>query len=259
MATEQMTHRPYIDKLPRLACVLILGVSLTACTYWWRAYQVYLQMNEFDRYFSVEAGEQFTLNFKEPVLYSQDFVLLSNLYPSEDYPTAEGRKTRYWFRKVDAEGKTMQPEIKFYSEMDFNKDKRLTAWSFSSLFLEIAPPQFLEVSLRSIGSGHIDQEKRQLRADIEKVGKITAGLPVQRRVLEKLGEPLAVKEEAGQDIFIYHFLLDTPRIEPGYKDNALNEVKLSFDKNTHELFKMAGNFAGLKVSIDYRDFQKARN
>jgi len=249
-----MTRRPYIDTLPRLLFLLVLVASLSACTYWWRAYQVYLQMNEFDRYFSVVAGDKFTLNFKKPVMYSQDFVALSNLYPSEDNPTAEGRKTRYWFRKVDAEGKTLQPEIRFYSEMDFNYDKRLTAWSFSSLFLEIAPPRFLEVSLRSIGGGHIDQEKRQLKADTEKVGKINAELPNQHRILEKLGDPLAVKEEEGHDIFIYHFLLDTPRIEPGHEGNALNEVTLSFDKNTHKLFKMAGNFAGLKVSIDYRDF-----
>jgi len=251
-----MTRRPYIDKLPRFFFLLILLASLSACTYWWRAYQVYLQMNEFDRYFSVEAGDKFTLKFKKPVMYSQDFVSLSHLYPSEDNPTAEGRRTRYWFRKVDADGNTIQPEIKFYSEMDFNNEKCLTAWSFSSLFLEIAPPQFLEVSLRSIGGGHIDKEKRQLQADTEKVGKITAELPDKSRVVAKLGDPLEIKEEEGQDIFIYHFLLDTPRIEPGYENNALNEVKLSFDKTTHELFKMAGNFAGLKVSIDYRDFKK---
>lgn len=253
-----MTHQPFISKFLRICALLALCASLPACTYWWRAYQVYLQMNQFDRYFSVDASDKFTLNFKEPILYSQDFVSLANLYPTEDNPTAEGRQTRYWFRKVDAEGHTIQPEIKFYSELDFNQEKRLTAWSFSALFLEIAPPQFLEVSLRSIGGADIDKEKRQLKADTDKVGKILAELPKKERVLAKLGKPLEIKQEDGQEIYIYHFLLDTPRIEPGYEDNVLNKVKLSFDKTTQELFKMAGNFAGLKVSIDYRDFQKAR-
>jgi len=236
----------------------VLAGSLSGCLYWWRAYEVYLQMNNFDRYFSVETDDQFTLHFREPVLYNSDFIDLANLYPTEDNPTPEGRQTRYWFRKVNADNQTTQPEIKFYSEMDFNKDKRLTAWSFSSLFLEIAPPQFLEVSLRSIGGANIDKEKRQLKADTEHVDKIVAELPKKQRILEKLGNPFAIKEEADKEIYIYHFLLDTPRIEKGYEANALNEVKLSFDKHTDELFSMAGNFAGLKVSIDYRKFLSAK-
>ncbi len=253
-----MTQQPCIKKFGRFFFLLLLLTGLTACGHWWRAYQVYQQMRQFDRYFSVESGAKFTLNFKEPLLYSSDFVALSKLYPSEDQPTRNGRQTRYWFRKVDAAGHAVLPEIKFFSELNFNQEQRLTAWSFSALFLEIAPPQFLEVSLRSLGGGHIDQEKRQLKADTEKIGKIIAQLPDQGRILEKLGAPLQIKHEPGQEIYLYRFLLDTPRIEPGHENNALNEVTLSFDKNTHELFKMAGNFAGLKVSIDYRDFQKAR-
>jgi hypothetical protein len=53
------------------------------------------------------------------------------------------------------------------------------------------------------------------------------------------------------------FLLDTPRIEKGYEDNAVSEVKLTFAKNTQALIIMAGKFAGLKVSIDYRKFLQA--
>lgn len=252
-----MNRQLFINKTLRLVALLALVTGLSGCLYWWRAYEVYLQMNEFDRYFSVETGDQFTLHFKEPVLYNSDFVALANLYPSEDNPTSEGRQTRYWFRKVDANNQTTQPEIKFYSEMAFNKDKRLTAWSFSSLFLEIAPPRFLEVSLRSIGGADIDKEKRQLKADTDKIGKVIAELPKKQRVLAKLGNPLEIKDEADKEIYIYHFLLDTPRIEKGYEANALNEVKLSFDKDTDELFNMAGNFAGLKVSIDYRKFLTA--
>ncbi len=34
----------------------------------------------------------------------------------------------------------------------------------------------------------------------------------------------------------------------------MNEVKISFDKKTQELVRMAGRFAGLKVAINYRKF-----
>ena len=43
----------------------------------------------------------------------------------------------------------------------------LTRWSFSSLFLEIAPPAFIEVSLRSLGQAKINQGKKQLKTNTD--------------------------------------------------------------------------------------------
>lgn len=239
----------------RAISILVLAASLSGCMHWIRAYQTYLQMNEFDRYFNIAVTDDFTLQFKEPKLYSEDFVSLAKLYATEDTPIADGgRHWRYWFRKVDKNQQPIKPEVKFYSDLRFNTEKKLIAWSFSSLFLEIAPPKFLEVSLRSIAGAKIDKDKKQLKANSDLLNKISADLPQKAAVLAKLGEPIEIKHEENQDIYIYHFLLETYRIEKGYEDRALNEVKLSFDKSTQELFNMAGNFAGLKVSIDYRKF-----
>jgi hypothetical protein len=135
----------------RVLCLLAVAGSLSGCIYWIRAYQTYLQMSEFDRYFNTVTTDEFTLQFKEPILFSKDFVSLSKLHASEDDLTLEGRRWRYWFRKVDANNKLIIPEIKFYSDLNFNKEGKIIAWSFSSLFLQIAPPKFLEVSLRSLG------------------------------------------------------------------------------------------------------------
>ncbi len=238
----------------RVIALLLLALSLTGCAYWWRAYQTYLQMNEFDRYFQVEAADDFTLQFKKPIMYSSDFVSLAKLYPTENNPAKDGRRWRYWFRKVDGNKKLIVPEIKFYSELSFNKEDRITAWSFSSLFLQIAPPEFLEVSLRSIGGAEINKEKMQLKAKTELLDKITAELPKKSAVLAQLGKPLEIKQEKKFEVYVYHFLLDTNNIKEGYEDRALSEVKLSFDKTTQELVKMAGRFAGLKISINYRKF-----
>ena len=243
-----------IKRVLRVICLLLLAGSLSGCMYWIRAYQTYLQMGEFDRYFTVVSADEFTLQFKEPILYSKDFVSLSRLYASEDIPTPEGRRWRYWFRKVDANNKLIVPEIHFYSDLNFNKEGKLTAWSFSSLFLQIAPPKFLEVSLRSIGGAEIDKEKQQLRANSKLLAKISNDLPKKPVVLAQLGEPLEIKDEGDTELYMYHFLLETPHIEKGYEDRALNEVTIRFDKKTQELIGMSGRFAGLKVSIDYRNF-----
>lgn len=222
--------------------------------HWIRAYQTYLQMSDFDRYFSVSSNDNFTLHFNEPILYSKDFVALARLFASEDDPSPEGRRWRYWFRKVDANNKLVVPEIKFYSDLNFNKENRITDWSFSSLFLQIAPPKFLEVSLRSIGGAEIDKEKQQLRANSQMLEKISEALPKKQTVLKHLGRPLAIKDEGDTEIYQYHFLLATNNIEKGYEDRAISDVQLSFDKKTEELIRMSGRFAGLKVSINYRKF-----
>jgi len=243
-----------IKRFFRVLCLLVLAGALSGCIYWIRAYQTYLQMDEFDRYFNTVTTDEFTLQFKEPILYSKDFVSLSRLYASEDVPTIEGRCWRYWFRKVDANNKLIVPEVKFYSDLNFNKEGRIIAWSFSSLFLQIAPPKFLEVSLRSIGGAEIDKEKKQLRANGKHIDKISEDLPKKSAVLAQLGEPLEIKDEGDVEVYMYHFLLETHHIEKGYEDRALSEVKISFDKKTGELIRMTGRFAGLKVSINYRKF-----
>lgn len=238
-----------------LGLSIALGM-LSGCLYWLHAYRAYLQMSEFDRYFSVNVGESFTLHFKEPTLYSDDFLALSKLYPSDNQAVGQGRRWRYWFRKIDQNQKIIQPEVRFYSDMLFNADQQLTDWSFSALFLQIAPPAFLEVSLRSIGGAAIDETKKQLQANSGQVEKIDAELPDKAHIVAHLGAPIAIRDESDHEVYEYRFLLDTPRIEQGYESNAVNEVKLSFDKKNQQLFNMAGNFAGLKVSIDYRKFLK---
>jgi hypothetical protein len=243
-----------ISQTLRILGLLVLAGSLTGCIYWIRAYQTYLQMDEFDRYFKVVVKDDFTLHFKEPILYSEDFVSLARLRSSQEFPTAEGKRWRYWFRKLDKRNKIVKPEIKFYSDLTFNKYDRIIAWSFSPLFLEIAPPKFLEVSLRSLGGAEINKDKMQLRANTDLIDKISAVLPKKQDVVAKLGEPIRIDDDKDQEIYLYRFRLQTHDIEKGYEDRALSEVRLSFDKSTQELTRMAGRFAGLKISINYRKF-----
>jgi hypothetical protein len=242
----------------RLIGLLIVALSLSGCIYWVRAYQTYLQMGDFDQYFSFSVNKDgdFTLHFKEPILFSEDFVSLSKLYSSEDIPIKDGgRRWRYWFRKLDAKEQIIKPEIKFYSDLYFNQEKKITAWSFSSLFLQIAPQKFLEASLRAIGGGKIDKEKRQLRANTEGLEKVSDQLPKKAAVIAQLGEPLKIVDELTREVYEYRFLLETHGVEKGYEDRIFNDVKITFDKKTQELIRMSGRFAGLKAAINYRKLQ----
>ena len=98
------------------------------------------------------------------------------------------------------------------------------------------------------------EEKKQLKAKAELAEKIAADLPKKAAVVKQLGEPLEIIDEEKLQIYRYMFKLDAKNIEEGYEDRTISEVKLMFDKNTTELVKMSGRFAGLKISINYRDF-----
>jgi len=235
-----------------IACVL---ATMSGCVEWFHAYQTYLQMEEFDRYFSVTANDDFTVHFKQPRLLSDDFVALAKLRASNEEQTLSGKRWRYWFRKIDQSNQLVEPEISFYCDLAFDKEDKITDWSFSKLFLQIAPPEFLEASFRSLGGAEINEGKKQLRAKAELAGKVAADLPKKAVVIQRLGEPLEIEDQEKQEIYKYQFRLDAREIEEGYEDRALNEVRLTFDKSTQELVKMSGRFAGLKISINYRDFQ----
>ena len=243
----------------RRILIICLISSLTGCFYWVRAYQTYLQMDEFDKHFTITAGNEFQLNFNDPKLYNDDFVSLSKLQPSDKSTIESGEIWHYWFRKVDLQGNTVKPEVKFYFDLRFNEQEMLTQWVFSQLFLQIAPAEFLEISIRSIAGAEINQGKRQLKANTDLIEKIEADLPQKAQVLTQLGEPLAIEHEDDKDVYLYHFKLESQDIEEGYEDRALSVVKLSFDKRTDELIKMSGRFIGLKISINYQKFVKNKS
>lgn len=241
-----------------LRLLLIFGLlgTMTGCLEWLRAYQTYLQMDEFDRYFAVVSKDDFTVHFKEPKLLSEDFVALAKLHPSSEETTADGKRWRYWFRKIDKDSKLVAPEISFYLDLAFDKQDKIRDWTFSNLFLQIAPPEFLEASFRSLGGAEINEDKKQMKAKVEQADKIAAHLPKKAVVIKQLGEPLEIADEEKQEVYLYNFRLDARDIEEGYEDRTLSEVRLMFDKATSELIKMSGRFAGLKISINYRDYQE---
>lgn len=234
--------------------LLVMISSLTGCFTWIRAYKTYLQMNDFDKHFSVTVNNGFNWHFKDPILYSKDFTSLSKIHPTSSVLFNPGKSLRYVFRKIDDKGVIIKPETQFRFDLDFNADDKLTRWTFSPLFLEMAPAEFLEISIRSIGGAKINKETRQLKADTNNIKKISVSLPQKAHVLSQLGEPLSIEEGMDNDIYHFHFLLDTQKVEKGYEERALSIVKLTFDKVTNELIKMAGRFAGLKISINYQKY-----
>ena len=83
-----------LNRFFRLFLAFVLLSSMTGCLHWLHAYQTYLQMDEFDRYFAVTSKEDCTVHFKKPKLFSEDFVSLAKLHASTEEKTADGKRWR---------------------------------------------------------------------------------------------------------------------------------------------------------------------
>ena len=237
----------------RFLCLIIVVSHLSGCVYW-RLYQTKLQMEDFDEKFAIVVADDFNLQFKDPLIYSSDFLELAKLQPTEKQTHNDNYRWRYIFRKIDKENRTIEPKINFHWDLTFNNSDRLVSWSLSSLFIKIAPPVILEVFLRSLSDADIDAFNYRVNVDVDSSEKITARLHKQEDVLLQLGQPLHrySKAKDNTEVYVYRFILDSPEIEEGYEERAVTKLKLYFDRYTRELVRMSGRYAGLKISINYR-------
>lgn len=241
----------------RAATLFPLLTLLSGCV-WLRLLDTQQQIAEFDRHFYVESGEHFVLHFLHPKLYSADFVTLSGLKPSLVSPLTEGQRWRLKFRKITPPGAAAAgPDAGLTFDLTFNPADLLVRWDFPPEFLAIAPAEFLEASLRSLGRAKVNEGKRQLSADASTLPKLAAALPEMAQVTRTLGDPLEVENRPDGRLYVYRYLLDGKAVEPEYEKNREAVAKLLFDPTTRRLLKMSGRFAGLKISIDYRRFSEA--
>ncbi len=237
-----------MNRLLRLSVLLWLVYSLSGCV-WLRLLELKNQLSDFEENFATEVSDHFTLIFKHPVLLNDDFVELAKLEPTIKERIPTGSRWIQAFHKVDAAGK-VQPGVDFFFTLDFNRDDYLTRWDFSKVFMTMAPPQFFEASIRSLGKGKVDESRHQFTVEDRDLARITVKPPTVEKIVAAMGEPIMKTVVDGKKLYVYRFLVDSPHIDPDYQDRRYTNVELYFDPKTEELTKMGGKFIGLKISIN---------
>jgi hypothetical protein len=234
----------------RLVLMAVLLV-LTSCIYT-RLLEVKQQLNQFERYFRVEMTDHFILHFRHPVLFSNDLIHLSKLEPSRVTKLPRGTRWYQDFRKLAVAHEAEKSPVTIAFQLTFDEQDRLVSWDFPPVFLSMVPAEFLELSLRSLGSADIDEMRGQVRAKLDTLPKLQIKPPTRESVVNSLGRPAEISERKGQRLYVYRFKSDTPPIEKKYEDRRVAVAKLFFDSGTDELLKFSGRFAGLKFAIDFR-------
>ncbi len=230
--------------------IVFILLQLSGCVYL-RLLELKNQLKEFDQYVVIHTDQSFSLFFKQPVLLKEDIHNLSKLNPTQIIPTVNGEEWVYRFVKLDNENPTEKPHpITLVFRFTFNQHGKLEQWYFPDEFLAIVPPEFLEASLRSLGTATIFKFSRQLKADVTQL-KTQAKPPTQITVKQVLGQPSEIVNEDKLQRYLYRFQLITDWVEDGYEERRIALVKLDFIPKTQLLIRASPRFAGLKISINY--------
>lgn len=235
----------------RRLLLLTVALALTGCVYL-RLLEVKNQLQDFDHNFRVEIKDQWYVQFLHPVMLSGDFTYLTELEPTRIERMTDGERWIVDFHKLDRSDRIAVPRKTLTFTMQFNQEDKLSRFGFSPLFLSIAPPAFLEASIRSMGKGSVDTGHRQLRVDPQDLPKIKAQLPTRQSIIATFGPPLLETSEGQEQHAFYRFIADTRPVHGNSGANRLAEVRVSFDSATGELTRMMGKFVGLKLRINYR-------
>ena len=243
-----------VEKSLRILAVFAMAMVIGGCV-WFRLLEIKNQLADFDDNVTVSVVDQhFILNFRKPTLLSEDFVYLSKLRPSRVEHLDGGGYRWYLDFRIDPIREPEQKKKQVSFVMTYNAKDRLVSFDFSPLFVQMAPVAFLEASIRSLGIGKIDQDKRQLKVDPEDLPKIVSGLPRSTDITRVMGSPEIVESEAGLKVLVYHFKAESFPVDPEYEDRRIAEARLYFDPKKDEMLGLKGRFAGLKLTIDYRRF-----
>lgn len=244
-------------RLPALLAALSLTLGLAGCV-WLRLLELKGQLADFDNHVRIEiADRHFILHLLHPVVTSEDFLYLTKLRPTRREALPQGHRDYLVFRFDPAATKPQAAKTIEFA-LTFTPDQKLTAFDFSPLFLEMAPPAFMEASIRALGSGKVDQDKKQLKVDPEHLPKLAAQLPRRQDILNVMGPPAEDFPHEGLRILLYRFKAEAEPVEPEYEKRRLAEAKLFFDPATDRLVRLSGKFAGLKLAIDYRKFAQPK-
>jgi hypothetical protein len=246
--------KPLPTSIARPLLIGMLALGLTGCVYL-RLLEVKHQLNEFDRNFEVQVTDRLALQFRHPVLYGGDFLYLTELDPTRIEKVSSGTRWTVDFHKLDAHERVESPRRTLSFLMDFNAEEKLTGFAFSPLFLAMAPPEFLEASIRSLGKGRVDTGHRQLRVDPQDLPKIRAKLPTRAIIHGIFGKPFSRSRDSDGVRYVYRFMADVHPREQRAEARRLAEVRLLFQGESETLAQMQGKFVGLKLRIDYRKLQ----
>jgi hypothetical protein len=230
-----------------LAALLIAGLfSLCGCVYL-RLNTVRKQLSDFDHYVAVSGEPDLALNFKQPVLLSEDLVFLFKQPPTEQRANGPITTCLWVLEKEQTPAVKGEPPLRFTFSTVFTSNK-LSQFIIPREVLRVVPRNAVVGMFKAIGHAQVHTARHSADTEFPS-GTPAAGQFIANTldVTRLFGAPHETQSDGKATTWSYRFVLRPPA---GYREAGMS-VRARFDFRAGDACMTAAQveFSGHQMNV----------
>jgi hypothetical protein len=224
--------------------IVFFLISITGCVYL-HLLEVRRQLSNFENNFEIRDQNELTLVFLKPVLLTEDIIWLTELGPTSEEETGQGKLWKYTFEKQYSGPKDEKGDFDIPIIMLFQKDNKLREIRFPERFLEFVSKPLLIRTFKSMGYSQISKLRRSATSKFQ---GSSMEIPRKQFILNVLGKPSDTENSHHTSKFVYKYNLRKGK--PADKDFKIL-VNFTFQQGDDKLRKAEGSLGDMKLFMDF--------
>ncbi|MGE5446534.1 MAG: hypothetical protein ACM3SR_18370 [Ignavibacteriales bacterium] len=224
--------------------IVFFLISITGCVYL-HLLEVRRQLSNFENNFEIRDQNELTLVFLKPVLLTEDIIWLTELGPTSEEETGQGKLWKYTFEKQYSGPKDEKGDFDIPIIMLFQKDNKLREIRFPERFLEFVSKPLLIRTFKSMGYSQISKLRRSATSKFQ---GSSMEIPRKQFILNVLGKPSDTENSDHTSKFVYKYNLRKGK--PADKDFKIL-VNFTFQQGDDKLRKAEGSLGDMKLFMDF--------
>ena len=224
--------------------IVFFLISITGCVYL-HLLEVRRQLFNFEDNFEIRDQNELTLVFLKPVLLTEDIIWLTELGPTSEEETGQGKLWKYTFEKQYSGPKDEKGDFDIPIIMLFQGDDKLREIRFPERFLEFVSKPLLIRTFKSMGYSQISKLRRSATSKFQ---GSSMEIPRKQFILNVLGKPSDTENSDHTSKFVYKYNLRKGK--PADKDFKIL-VNFTFQQGDDKLRKAEGSLGDMKLFMDF--------
>ena len=241
-----MTRQVDWKRLGSAGLLLAVALSLSGCVYL-RLNTVRKQLENFDQFVSVGGEPDLALNFKHPVLWSEDMVFLFKQPPTEQREAGSVMTCLWVLEKEPGPTAKDAPAIRFTFTTVFTSNK-LSQLVIPREVLRVVPREAVVGMFKAMGHAQVNPGHHRAETEFA-TGTAAADQFVCTRqdVTRLLGTPQKTESDGPATTWHYRFVLRPP---PGHPASGMSVLaRFVFRNSDDRLTSAEVQFSGHQVNV----------
>jgi hypothetical protein len=225
--------------------LLLLALGLSGCVYL-RLFTVRNQLQDFDRFIAVGGEPDLALTFKQPVLLSEDLVVLFKQPPTEQRQMGES-KALLWVLEKDPMPKAEAGEVIRFTFSTIFTSNKLTQLVIPREVFRVVPRQAAVSMFKAMGHARVNTGHRSADTEMAPVSGGSRFECSKEDVTRLLGLPQEAQSTGTTTTWNYRFGLVPPPEHPNSRMRV--RAKFVFRNADDRLTQAQLEFGGHQVNV----------